>query len=157
MIETSRSLCVQAKDIRGRSSAARARSRVLRLRESAQPADTTLAELGPTPSAESGALRVECETAASGLVVRVTGDIDMATVPALASVLQPHLDAVAPGTDLAVDLSGVTFIGLHGVDLLSTAAETVQARGATFHLSGSPPRLQRLLLLTGTGPALGLR
>jgi anti-sigma B factor antagonist len=97
---------------------------------------------------------VRCGSSASEIVVRVTGEIDMAAVPVVSAALEPHLERAVPGTKLSVDLSGVTFMSLHGVNLLLEAADSARSRGAALRVVGCPPRLMRLLVLTGMDAAL---
>ena len=111
---------------------------------------------GNRRASQSELLDVRCETTASGTVVTVAGELDMLTVRLLASTMAPHLGGLVLGGSLAVDLSGVTFIDLHGITLLETVAEAAEAHGATFGVVGCSSRLRRLLLLTGTDSVLDL-
>lgn len=81
-------------------------------------------------------------------VVTVTGELDMAAVPALSAELDLHLCAAAPGAVLIVDLRGVTFIDLHGLTLMLDATADARARGVRVELVGRPRCLLRLLEIT---------
>jgi anti-sigma B factor antagonist len=84
----------------------------------------------------------------SRLVVRVAGEIDVATVPALAEELGARLRAAQAGTALAVDLTAVTFVDARGLATLAEAAETARAAGVDFELVNRPTCLVRLEAVT---------
>lgn len=90
----------------------------------------------------------------SRFVVRVTGEIDVATAPALAEALRCRLRSAEPGTELDVDLAAVTFVDARGLAALLEAAEAARAAGVAFRVIGGPPVLRRIVEITGTGPAL---
>jgi anti-anti-sigma factor len=77
--------------------------------------------------------------------VTVTGDLDLVGVP----LLQGLLSRLPDGGDLVIDLSGVTFIDCTGLGALVTAHRQTQARGGSFRVAHVPPRVRRVLELTG--------
>ena len=154
VIETSGSLCVDARSVRGRSREIRARSHRLRLREPRRPGDRVPRRPADVTTLEL--IDVSRVSTACGTMVHVTGELDMVSTPVLVAALESALDGIAAGTVLAVDLSGVTFIGLHGVTLLLTATARARSKGAVLRVTGCPPRLHRLLVLTGVHTVLDL-
>jgi anti-sigma B factor antagonist len=83
-------------------------------------------------------------------VVTVTGELDLATAPALRHQLRRAADASSP--DLAVDLSQVTFFDCAIVGVLVRAMNNVQAEGGCLRLrglTGGPKRLLDLCHLDG--------
>lgn len=64
-------------------------------------------------------LRVTVDESIPEMVVcTVAGEVDMTTAPVLAHTLHPHIDQPR---DLLLDLSGVTFLGSHGLMVLVDA------------------------------------
>jgi anti-anti-sigma factor len=90
---------------------------------------------------------LDTETGPAGaiLVLRVAGEIDMATLPVVQSALTAATDQ-RPG-DLVVDLAAVSFCCVRGFALLATAARTAQADGISYALSGLPAHLDRVATL----------
>ena len=76
----------------------------------------------------------------------VQGEIDLVTAP----VLQRHLEAaLATGRDaVEIDLSGVTFMDVRGVNVL-VAARNRLADGATLRLHAPSGAVVRMLDLCG--------
>ncbi|UOX92291.1 STAS domain-containing protein [Amycolatopsis sp. FBCC-B4732] len=87
----------------------------------------------PSPRAPADGLTGRTPDA---IVVEVTGDIDLCTVPRLEATLEEHLRA-CPGV-LRVDLGEVHFLGAAGLRALERAAE--QAAEAGVHLVFDPGR-----------------
>jgi anti-anti-sigma factor len=79
-------------------------------------------------------------------VVRVAGEVDVATSALLAAAVARAMDVAHEGrTDLVVDLAHVRFIDVSGINVLLSA--TNQARGADRSLVlRSPSRAVRRLL-----------
>jgi len=77
------------------------------------------------------------------VTVVLDGEIDIATAPAIRRLLM----AAISGGDihLAVDMSGVTFIGAAGIGVLVAAANQAWERGGSLSLLAASP--QMLLLL----------
>src|SRR3954447_24478429 len=87
--------------------------------------------------------RITVERDGDGQVLRLTGDIDAATVDAYE---QPPLDASVIST---VDLTGVDFLSSSGVALLIRQTKPARDRGHLPALRGLNRRAQRILQLTG--------
>nr|WP_260408581.1 STAS domain-containing protein [Planomonospora venezuelensis] len=79
-------------------------------------------------------------------VHRVSGEIDIATAPALRARLQ---NALTAGGRLLVDLSGVTFMDARGLSALVAVNNRARELGGAVHLVGVPAAVRRLLRLTG--------
>ena len=84
---------------------------------------------------------------ASGVVVRVYGDVDAITVPLLETALLTELDA-RPKL-LVVDLAGVTWFGVSSLIALVDVQEVAAATGASVRIAGAAPSVRRLVELAG--------
>ncbi|MER6576184.1 STAS domain-containing protein [Nonomuraea sp. NPDC001023] len=88
-------------------------------------------------------------SASAQTLVHLAGDIDIFTTAQLRRRL---IDALAHSTGLlVVDLSQVTFCGAGGLGVLVGAQGRARSRGITLALTGVPPRMARLLHITGLG------
>ena len=85
-----------------------------------------------------------------GHVVRVFGEVDLATAPALAEVLAQ----VASGSVIA-DLTDVTFMDAAGLNALVAAQRYLERHGASLFVQGASARLERLFEITGIGVLFG--
>ncbi len=94
--------------------------------ESAAPFDIAISEDGGTT------------------VVRVSGELDLATAPQLGDVF-----AAQGSGDLDVDLHGVTFLDSSGISVLVQAQKLLVARGATLRLCSLTESARRVLALAG--------
>ncbi|HLM16925.1 MAG TPA: STAS domain-containing protein [Acidimicrobiia bacterium] len=79
---------------------------------------------------EHAGLTIERRPSSSSLCVR--GELDVSTVGTLEVVLVAELDTSASGVDL--DLSGLEFMGVVGVDMLTRVAHRGAARGRPLRL-----------------------
>ena len=79
----------------------------------------------------------------SSATVILDGEIDIATAPAI----RRSLIAAISGGDvhLAVDMSGVTFIGAAGIGVLVAAANRAREAGGCLSLLAPSPQVQQLL------------
>lgn len=123
--------------------------------EAHKPSTVSSSVSGGNPLLPTVRLRSEAPTL-SQVVLRVTGEIDIATAPALAEVLQFRARVAEPGTNLIADLTAVTFIDARGLAALLEAADTARSRGVTFRVTDRPRCALRLLELTGTRDALDI-
>ena len=90
---------------------------------------------------------VSVETAADHATVRVTGEIDMESSPALKSRL---LDLAQTGArQVTVDMARVEFIDSTGVHALVTALNELRMQGGDLVLQSPSKSAARLLHLTG--------
>jgi anti-sigma B factor antagonist len=75
--------------------------------------------------------------------VVLDGEIDIATAPAIRRLL---MAAISGGdVHLAIDMSGVTFIGAAGIGVLVAAANRAREAGGSLSLLAPSPQVQRLL------------
>ena len=79
------------------------------------------------------------------MVVRVDGELDLATAPALWAALERPL---ADGDQLVLDLSAVTFIDSTGLSVLLRAYQVLGATG-TLTVRGPNAQARRLFELAG--------
>jgi anti-anti-sigma factor len=82
---------------------------------------------------------------ADGVVLRVTGEVDLVTAP----VLQRSIDAaVAAGRPtIVIDLSGTTFLDARGVGALVAARKQAGKSGGRLIIRKPPPLVRRVLEL----------
>ncbi|MFB4274587.1 STAS domain-containing protein [Nonomuraea sp. MTCD27] len=85
--------------------------------------------------------------ASAPTLVHLSGDIDIFTT---ARLRQRLINTLGHSTGLLVlDLSQVTFCDVGGLGVLIGMQGRARARGITLALTGLPPRVARLLHLTG--------
>ncbi|MFG1603888.1 STAS domain-containing protein [Actinoplanes sp. NPDC049265] len=82
------------------------------------------------------------------VVITVAGELDMATVPALAEEIAATLDRMSPLT-LTLDLSEVCFFSAAGITALLDARTTVADRGAHLTLRNPSPIVHQIMRLGG--------
>jgi anti-sigma B factor antagonist len=80
-------------------------------------------------------------------VVRVRGEIDVATAPALRECLR-SID-LSSGTRIVVDLLGVTFLDSTALGALVGALRRSREAGGDFRLVIAEPRILRVFEITG--------
>jgi anti-anti-sigma factor len=98
-------------------------------------------------------LRAEQQVVDGGVVLTVTGEIDVTTIGALAEALDHAADA-APV--VVADLTGVTFMDSTGLSTMLRAHHDLVARGGRLALVGAQPSVQRVLDLTGVDTVIPL-
>jgi anti-sigma B factor antagonist len=77
------------------------------------------------------------------VTVVLDGEIDIATAPAIRHFL---MAAISGGdVHLAVDMSGVTFVGAAGIGVLVAAANRAREAGGGLSLLAPSPQVRRLL------------
>ncbi len=96
------------------------------------------------PYLDPFAIRVDVED--SSVVVRVSGELDVATAPLLAAVLA---GAEAGGPGAVVDLSDVTFIDTRSVGVIAAAHERLGSCSVGLTIRAPSPVARRLLELVG--------
>jgi anti-sigma B factor antagonist len=87
-------------------------------------------------------------------VVEASGEVDIATVPALREAISEHI--VVGRTNLLVDLRAVTFLDSTGLGVLVGASKAAQGAGGSLRLVCDSPRVLRLLRITGLSKALAV-
>ncbi|MFE9577478.1 STAS domain-containing protein [Nocardia sp. NPDC006044] len=99
-----------------------------------------------------GQLRIRGETPRPGLrLLSVVGELDLATAPILDRVVRDSEGVAA----MVVDMSGVTFLGFAGVDVLVRAAERADDGWRRFAVVVSTRPTQRALDLAGAYARMG--
>ncbi len=98
--------------------------------------------LKPTPFA------IKLDTAGEHHVrARLTGELDLATVPQLKDVLREQL---AGGHDVVLDLSALEFVDSSGLQAILVALKESASLPGTLTISSSiPPQVHRLLEIAG--------
>jgi anti-sigma B factor antagonist len=91
-------------------------------------------------------LRVDLKSTAP-LVVRVSGEIDIATAPRLRDELLGTIRR--HGAQLALDLSGVTFMDCAGINVLLAARRLARLDGGWVRVLQASHRAWKVLTLTG--------
>jgi anti-sigma B factor antagonist len=90
-----------------------------------------------------GAITMTAVSDPPSATVVLDGEIDIATAPAIRRFL---LAAISGGdVHLAVDMSGVTFIGAAGLGVLVAAANRARQAGGSLSLLAPSPQMRRLL------------
>ncbi len=80
--------------------------------------------------------------------VMVTGDVDVATAPALRARVREAIEA-DPGGTVVLDLSGLDFIDSNGLGVLVGALKYATQSGGTVHLTQPPRAIWAIFTLTG--------
>ena len=86
------------------------------------------------------------------VTVRLSGEIDTAGTPQLASLLE-EASSRQP-QEIVVDLSEVSFLGCTPLAVFANARHTAQRRGITLCLQGAAGTPRRLLIWAGLGDLL---
>jgi len=92
----------------------------------------------------------------AGAVVRVVGEVDLASAPRLRETLERCIES---GTSrIVVDLSGVEFLDSSGLGALVGALKRMRARGnGTFVLAAPPESVRRMFDVTGVALVFDIR
>jgi anti-anti-sigma factor len=91
-------------------------------------------------------LRIEFVPEAERLVVRLAGELDLASAPLLESALEsPEIDSARM---LVLDLEELQFLDSTGLRVLLSAHEASRERGQEFAITRGTPQVQRLLSIT---------
>lgn len=85
------------------------------------------------------------------VTVKLTGDIDLATADKVGEALA---DALSKGSQIWVDLSGVTFLDSTGIRALVQAHRKAESKGAPLYVHGAQQWVAKVLEVTGVGPLL---
>lgn len=97
-------------------------------------------------------LQVSAQDGPTGLVLRLTGDLDSISAPELIGLSAP-LIGLTPG-DVRLDLSGMEFLDAAGMRSLLSIHILVRARGGRLALAGVPPFVRRILDAEGLSDLL---
>jgi anti-sigma B factor antagonist len=83
------------------------------------------------------------------VVLRVTGEVDLCTLPAVQAALGQGL--AARPAHLLVDLTAMTFCCARGLDLLTQTAHITAGQATSFAISGVSPQITRIWALGWDG------
>ncbi|MGA9859760.1 MAG: STAS domain-containing protein [Solirubrobacteraceae bacterium] len=98
-------------------------------------------------STYSGGLRSEAVQSGATTILRLDGELDLATEPELDACLQHVLAGGAQS--VAVDLRRLTFMDSSGIRAFISAERTCRERGVRFVLIRGSAAIDRLLALCG--------
>lgn len=93
-----------------------------------------------------------CRADESELVVRVTGDVDLATAPTLAWALdgaRRDLSQVGYLFGMVVDLHAARFLSMAGIRVLANLHDVCTKEGTALRVVADQPKVIRLLSLIG--------
>ncbi len=110
-----------------------------------QVIDQTEQVVGDVPLLRNG-FSVQVDRAEGPPVVRLHGELDMATAPRLGRALHAALDTTP--TRLDVDLSKLTFVDSTGIRVLFDAGRRARADGCTLVLCSPCRSVRKALRLT---------
>jgi len=98
--------------------------------------------------------RVEVHSEAQATVIAVSGELDLASSPAL----QEELDRVSGSKSdlLIIDLRDLDFMDSTGLSVLVRAHQRAEEQGRRLAMVKGPQQVQRLLSLTGVADRLTL-
>jgi anti-sigma B factor antagonist len=91
-------------------------------------------------------LRADLRREQDRVVVRLDGELDLASSPVLERALESSEIAEAPL--LVLDLDGLRFVDSTGLRIILLAHEGARARGQEFAITPGSPQVQRLLKIT---------
>lgn len=97
-------------------------------------------------------LGVRVESMGSSTVLRVSGEVDMATGPQLRQEIVGQIAAGA--VDLVIDLSEVDFIDSTGLGVLIGGLKRTRGQGGDLRVSGVHGHVRQVFDLTGLGDVL---
>ncbi len=94
-------------------------------------------------------LTVHKETHQGALVVRVAGEVDLATAPALGRELAELEHAVTPAMPLVIDTTDVSFMASAGLALLVDLHQRCSAAGVALRIAAGNRTVMRALTMSG--------
>jgi anti-sigma B factor antagonist len=90
-------------------------------------------------------LKIEKETTSNEALIRVAGEVDLYSSPELRKAILKSIPS--SGAELAIDLSGVTYIDSSGVATLVEGLRSSREKGAVFVLLSPSPSVMQVLEL----------
>ncbi len=84
------------------------------------------------------------------VVLRLAGEVDLATVPQLTAALDAVLDRAAPPIRVVVDLTDLRYLDCAGVGALVGGRARANERGLDYRVRGAHGLVAKVLALTGT-------
>jgi anti-sigma B factor antagonist len=86
------------------------------------------------------------------VVVKLTGELDMANAPVLQNAVEG--DELSAAKTVVLDLQQLTFVDSTGLRIILSARELCWRRGQEFAVTPGSQQVQRLLSVTGVGEHL---
>jgi anti-anti-sigma factor len=97
-------------------------------------------------------LQVEVQREQDRVVLRLTGELDLAGAPIFERVLDQ--DQIAAAAIIVLDLDGLKFVDSTGLRVILMAHERSEERGQEFAITPGSPQVQRLLSITSVSDHL---
>lgn len=95
---------------------------------------------------ESEHLRVDVQSGRDRVVVRLSGELDLASAPVLERELErPDIESASM---LVLDLDGLEFLDSTGLQVLLSTHRRATEQGQQFAITRGSPQVQRLLDIT---------
>jgi anti-sigma B factor antagonist len=92
-------------------------------------------------------LRLQDAVAGGHHVLKLTGELDMASAPELEAAIVRACASTAHA--ITLDLSALTFVDSSGLAAIASAGEQCSEAGYPLHLIPGPPAVHRVFELTG--------
>ena len=106
----------------------------------------------PSPTSPStGHLSIAGKEAGDVRTLRLSGELDMASGPALYARVSP---LIYKAREVVVDLSGLTFMDSSGLYLLLRLRTVCEERGCRLLLASPSRQVRRVLEVTGLSPTM---
>jgi anti-anti-sigma factor len=100
-------------------------------------------------SAKNPRAAAELREDSIGLVVTLSGSLELESSYELQSLLSRVVESVEPGKRLAIDLSGVAYISSTGVGALTATLISARKRGVGIVFRRIPPKVSSILDILG--------
>ena len=101
------------------------------------------------------ALSTDQEIDGDQTTIRISGELDLETAPQLIRLATGAVNR-SEMTELVIDLSEVSFMDSAGIGGLLRAHRLCDEHGAELRVRGAPPRLRRILAITGLATWFGI-
>ena len=115
-------------------------------RMTAEPPEATIGVLYDSPVGAQEHLSVDARREQDRVVLRLEGELDLASSPVLERALEGPEIAETPL--LVLDLDGLRFVDSTGLRIILLAHESARGRGQEFAITPGSPQVQRLLSIT---------
>jgi anti-anti-sigma factor len=99
-------------------------------------------------------VRVEVHERGAGTVIALTGELDLASSPALEEAFE-RVFASDPSV-VVIDLRQLEFMDSTGLSIIVKAHQTVEDRDLKLYVVNGPAQVERLLNLTGVAERVSL-
>jgi anti-anti-sigma factor len=123
-----------------------ARPRPVSPRATVEPREPAIGVLYDSPVGAQEHLSVDARREQDRVVLRLEGELDLASSPVLERALEGPEIAETPL--LVLDLDGLRFVDSTGLRVILLAHESARGRGQEFAITPGSPQVQRLLSIT---------